>query len=63
MDDALLALFVPFHYEPLSLEPVIGYLLAREREASAVRLILAGKAGGFPPEAIRERMRALYGQK
>lgn len=63
MDDALLALFVPFRYEPLSLEPVIGYVLAREREASAVRLILAGKANGFPPEAIRERLRALYGQK
>ena len=62
MDDALLSLFTPYRMAPLSLEPIIGYLLAAEREAAAVRLILAGKANGFSPEAIRERMRELYGR-
>ena len=33
----------------------------REREAAAVRLILAGKTAGFAPERIRERLRDLYG--
>lgn len=61
MDDALLALFSPLRYAPLSIEPVIGYLLAREREAAAVRLILSAKANGFPAEAVHERLRALYG--
>jgi len=62
MDDYLLSLFTPYRMAPLSLEPIIGYLLAVEREAAAVRLIMAGKIGGFPQEAIRERMRELYGR-
>ena len=62
MDDYLLSLFKPYRIVSLSLEPIIGYLLAAEREAAAVRLILAGKANGFPQEAIRERMRELYGR-
>lgn len=62
MDDYLLSLFTPYRYASLSLEPVIGYLLSVDREAAAVRLILAGKANGFPQEAIRERMRELYGR-
>ncbi len=62
MDDYLLSLFLPYRLEPLSLEPLIGYLLACERESAAVRLIMAGKANGFAPEAIRERMRDLYGR-
>ncbi len=62
MDDYLLSLFTPYRIASLSLEPIIGYLLAVEREAAAVRLILAGKANGFSQEAIRERMRELYGR-
>ena len=62
MDDHLLSMFTPYQTATLSLEPIIGYLLAAEREAAAVRLILAGKANGFPQEAIRERMRDLYGR-
>ncbi len=60
MDDYLMKLFVPHRHDVQSIEPVIGYLLTREREAAAVRLILAGKANGFPPEAVRERLRELY---
>ena len=39
----------------------LGYLLAVEREASAVRLVMAGKQNGFDMDAIRERLRDLYG--
>jgi V/A-type H+-transporting ATPase subunit C len=62
LDDYLLSLFTPYRIASLSLEPLISYLLAVDREAAAVRLILAGKANGFPQEAIRERMRELYGR-
>ncbi len=61
MDDALLKRFSKVRRDALRLEPVIGYLLGAEREAAAVRLILAGKANGFEPDAIRERLRELYG--
>lgn len=61
MDDALLAPFSALKQSVLRIEPLIGYLLGAEREAAAVRLILAGKANGFAPDAVRERLRDLYG--
>lgn len=36
--------------------PVMGYLLMKEREASALRAILAGKARNLAPRTIRERL-------
>lgn len=62
MDDALLKPFSALRYESLRPEPICGYLLGAEREAAAVRLILAGKLNGFGAEAIRERLRELYGE-
>lgn len=62
MDDALLAPFSALRRDALRVEPVVAHILAAEREAAAVRLILAGKANGFAPEAIRERLRDLYGE-
>ncbi len=62
MDDCLLGLFRPFRNEPFAVEALIGWLLAHEREAAAVRLILAGKLNGFPQEIIRERLREAYGR-
>lgn len=59
-DDALLHLFTPFSRAISKDERLIGYLLRRDREAAAVRLILAGKENFFPADAIRERLRALY---
>ena len=61
MDDYLTALYLPYKRVMDKNERLIGYLLMRQREAAAVKLILAGKQGGFPQEAIRERLRELYG--
>ncbi len=61
-DDALLRPFTALRYDALRPEPICGYLLGAEREAAAVRLILAGKLNGFRAEAIRERLRELYGE-
>ena len=61
MDDHLLSVYAPYRREMDKPQRVIGYLLSREREAAAVRLILAGKAAGFPAEKLRERLRDLYG--
>lgn len=59
-DDYLLSLFRPYRNEPFSIEVLIGWLLAHEREAGAVRLIMAGKQNNFPEELIRERLREAY---
>ncbi len=61
MDNELLKLFLPYKYDNMNLEFILSYLLATEREAAAVRLVMAGKANGFAMEAIRERLRDLYG--
>lgn len=61
MDNALLAIFTKDRFDMMRLETVIGYLLAVEREAGAVRLVMAGKQNGFDMDAIRERLRDLYG--
>lgn len=61
MDNELLKLFLPYKYNNMNLEFILSYLLATEREAAAVRLVMAGKANGFAMEAIRERLRDLYG--
>lgn len=60
IDDYLLARIRPQRYQPTSVLPVIGYLLAREREAAAVRLIATAKASGVDPERLAERLRELY---
>lgn len=42
------------------IEPVIGYILAKEYEARAVRIIMVGKLNRMPRETIRERLRDTY---
>ena len=61
IDNYLLDFFTPYRRTIGDNERLIGYLLMRSREAAAVRLILAGKENNFPIEAIRERLRELYG--
>lgn len=61
-EDYLLSLWRPFRHEPFAPEALIGWLLAHERAAQAVRLILAAKLNGFSEETLRERLREAYGQ-
>lgn len=62
VDDYLLSLFRPLRNEPFAIEVLLGYLLSHEREAGAVRLIMAGKLNDFPQQVIRERLREAYGR-
>ena len=41
-------------------QPVIAYIAARESEMTQIRIIMAGRASGLSPEAIRERIRSSY---
>lgn len=41
--------------------PIVGYMLAREREAAVVRLILTAKRSGIPMSFVKERGVGLYG--
>lgn len=59
-EDYLLSLVRPWRYQPTSILPLIGYLLARTRECQAVRLIATAKAAKVSQDKIINRLRALY---
>lgn len=60
-DDYLLSLVNDHRHEVMTIFPIVGYYLARDREAKAVRLILTVKRNGLDDAVIAERLRELYG--
>ncbi len=59
-DDALTAYLAQARRVAFGEQPVVGYLCAREAEATAIRTILSGRKAGLSGEAIRERLRESY---
>lgn len=59
-DDALTAYLAQARRVAFGEQPVVGYLCAREAEATAIRTILSGRKAGLSAEAIRERLRESY---
>ena len=45
---------------PFTIGPLVAYLLARETEIKAVRLILSGKRNRLDDRIVKERLRDLY---
>ncbi|MBR6428761.1 MAG: V-type ATPase subunit [Clostridia bacterium] len=60
-DEYLLALASERKSDIDSPAPIVGFMLAREREAEVVRLILTAKRSGMDSRAADERSVALYG--
>lgn len=59
-DDHLFGLAMTGKHDIFGIGPVIGYLLAREQEARAVRLVMTAKLNHIPVDVVRERLRELY---
>ena len=59
-DDAVTATAAQAKAVPFGVEVVIGYLVAKEIEFTAVRVIMAGRMAGISAETIRERLRESY---
>ncbi len=59
-DDYITAYLKKFKWTPFGLEPLVGYLWAKEIEIKNIRLILVGKINKLSAEAIRERIRNVY---
>ena len=59
-DDLLTAYLQQGKRKPFGLEPLIGYLYAKEIECQNIRIILVEKIYGLPLELIRERLRDVY---
>jgi V/A-type H+-transporting ATPase subunit C len=59
-DDYLLNFVKKAKYITFGIEPLIGYLVAKEMEAKNLRTIMVGKFNRLPTEIIKERLRELY---
>lgn len=59
-DNALVAYLSQAKRIPFGEQPVVGYLCAREAEATAIRTILSLHKAGAGAETIRERLRESY---
>ena len=60
-DNFLLSLVNTHRHDTMTIFPIVGYYLARDREAKAVRLIFTVKRNGLDDAVIAERLRELYG--
>ena len=59
-DNRMMQAIRPQKYNPLTIGPLAAYLLARENDIRAVRMILSGKRNHLPEQSVRERLREMY---
>ncbi|MBQ6153694.1 MAG: V-type ATPase subunit [Ruminococcus sp.] len=59
-DDYMTEVLRPQKWEPFSIGPVIGYIVAKKSEIKAVRMILSAKVNDLDSDVIRERLRKSY---
>ncbi|MFI3326993.1 MAG: V-type ATPase subunit [Clostridia bacterium] len=59
-DDKVMELVKKQKTNPFTIGPLMAYVIARENEINAVKIILASKRGGLKDEIIRERLREMY---
>lgn len=59
-DNELIRSMQPARYKTFGFEPVLGFLVGKQFELKAVRMILSGIRSKIPAEALRERLRDLY---
>ena len=60
-DDAVIEEAKKAKYCFLGFEPVLAFYYAKQAELKCVRIIIGAKQNGLSEEAVRERVRALYG--
>lgn len=59
-DDKLIDSIKPQKSEPFTIGPLAAYIIARENEIKAVRLILSAKLNDLDLSAVNERLRDMY---
>lgn len=59
-DDKLIESIKPQKSEPFTIGPLAAYIIARENEIKAIRLILSAKLNDLDITAINERLRDMY---
>ena len=59
-DDYLLGMLEDKKYDMFGIGPLMGYYIAKQREAAAVRMVMTAKLGGISAETVTMRMKELY---
>ena len=59
-DDYLLSLLKEQRYDMFGIGPLMGYYIAKQHEASAVRMVMTAKQGGIDPDVVSKRLKELY---
>lgn len=59
-DNYLNSLMQEQKWDPFTIGPIAAYILGKEKEITAVRLILSGKLNGLSDSVIKERLRDMY---
>lgn len=59
-DNYLNGLMQEQKWEPFTIGPLAAYILGKEKEITAVRLVLSGKQNGLDNQVIKERLRDMY---
>ncbi len=59
-DNAVIDYVKDAKYIPYGLQPLVGYIVAKENEIKTARIIMAGKLAGISPDLLRERVRNTY---
>lgn len=60
LDDRLMAHIRKAKFVAMGVEPMIGYLFAKETEIRNVRIIMTGKVNRIPQDVVKERLRIGY---
>lgn len=60
-DNQVMDMMIPQKKKIDSSGPVIAFYLARKNEIQMARIIITAKENGFPEDAIRQRLRKMYG--
>ena len=61
-DDAVMGYLSDGRRVPFGVEPIVGYLFARESEATIIRIIMTGRMAGLDRSIIRQRLRRTYAE-
>lgn len=59
-DNAVMDYFRDARRVSFGVEPILGYLYARESDATTIRIIMSGRMAGLDADTIRERLRECY---
>lgn len=59
-DDYMTNAMKPQKWEPFGIGPVVAYIIARQNEIKAVRMILSAKVSNLSENTIKERLRDMY---